>query len=242
MTCGALQGPTSAGKTSLVQYLAQRLGHECVRINNHEHTDIAEYIGSFAPDERGRLVWRDGLLVQALRRGQWIILDELNLAPSEVLEALNRLLDDNRELFIPETQETVHPQEGFMLFATQNPPGTYGGRKRLSAAFRNRFIELHVDDLPGDELETILSSRSLLPPSFCSRMVAVSLDLHRRRQKTAVFAGKHGFITARDLLRWAGRRPGDYQVRVGDSMNMLVLAVHSLVLWYCWPLWAAGIS
>ncbi|CAE7924890.1 mdn1, partial [Symbiodinium sp. KB8] len=108
-----------------------------------------------------------------------------------------------------------------MLFATQNPPGTYGGRKRLSAAFRNRFIELHVDDLPGDELETILSSRSLLPPSFCSRMVAVSLDLHRRRQKTAVFAGKHGFITARDLLRWAGRRPGDYQELAEEGFMLL---------------------
>jgi midasin len=45
-----------------------------------------------------------GVLVQALRQGHWIILDELNLAPSEVLEALNRLLDDNRELLIPETQ------------------------------------------------------------------------------------------------------------------------------------------
>lgn len=33
-----------------------------------------------------------------------LILDELNLAPPEVLEGLNRLLDDNRELLIPETQ------------------------------------------------------------------------------------------------------------------------------------------
>ena len=35
----------------------------------------------------------------------WLVLDELNLAPSEILEALNRLLDDNRELYIPDTQE-----------------------------------------------------------------------------------------------------------------------------------------
>ena len=39
--------------------------------------------------------------------GHWIILDELNLAPSDVLEALNRVLDENRELFIPETQTVV---------------------------------------------------------------------------------------------------------------------------------------
>lgn len=70
-----------------------------------------------------------GVLVKAMRSGHWVILDELNLAPSDVLEALNRLLDDNRELFIPETQETVRAHPNFMLFATQNPPGFYGGRK-----------------------------------------------------------------------------------------------------------------
>lgn len=35
-----LQGPTSAGKTSLVEYLAKRTGRTCVRINNHEHTNL----------------------------------------------------------------------------------------------------------------------------------------------------------------------------------------------------------
>lgn len=33
-----LEGPTSAGKTSLVEYIAARCGHHVVRINNHEHT------------------------------------------------------------------------------------------------------------------------------------------------------------------------------------------------------------
>jgi len=32
------------------------------------------------------------VLVTAMRQGHWIILDELNLAPSDVLEALNRVL------------------------------------------------------------------------------------------------------------------------------------------------------
>ena len=32
-----------------------------------------------------------GVLVEAMRQGHWVILDELNLAPTEVLEALNRV-------------------------------------------------------------------------------------------------------------------------------------------------------
>jgi len=76
--------------------------------------------------------------------GYWIILDELNLAPSDVLEALNRVLDDNRELFIPETQQVVKAHERFMLFATQNPAGLYGGRKVNSVSYLfHIYIKIH---------------------------------------------------------------------------------------------------
>lgn len=82
-----------------------------------------------------------------MRLGYWIILDELNLAPSDVLEALNRVLDDNRELFVPETQTLIKAHPSFRIFATQNPSGsTYGGRKFLSRAFRNRSVEI-IEDL-----------------------------------------------------------------------------------------------
>ena len=200
-----LEGPTSAGKTTLVEYMAARLGHRCVRINNHEHTDVQEYTGSYVAGPDGSLTFRDGILVQALRRGDWVILDELNLAPSEVLEALNRLLDDNRELYIAEIDEVVRPHPSFRLFATQNPAGAYGGRKPLSRAFRNRFVELHVGDIPPKEMETILISRCGCPPSHAKLLVRVMLELRRRRSKSGVFRGRDGLITPRDLLRWAER-------------------------------------
>ncbi|KAM3931945.1 midasin [Leptodactylus fuscus] len=200
-----IQGETSVGKTSLIRWLACASGNNCVRINNHEHTDIQEYIGCYTSDACGKLVFQEGILIHAMRKGYWIILDELNLAPTDVLEALNRLLDDNRELFITETQEVVKAHPRFMLFATQNPPGLYGGRKILSRAFRNRFVELHYDELPSAELETILHKRCCLPPSYCSKLVAVMLELQSHRRGSSVFAGKHGFITLRDLFRWAER-------------------------------------
>ncbi len=51
---------------------------------------VQEYLGSYITDTAGRLTFREGALLTALRRGQWLVLDELNLAPSEVLEALHR--------------------------------------------------------------------------------------------------------------------------------------------------------
>ena len=200
-----LQGDTSVGKTSLITYLAKASGHVCVRINNHEHTDLQEYVGSYVADETGKLIFREGILVEAMRKGYWIILDELNLAPSDVLEALNRVLDDNRELFIPETQLVVKAHNNFMLFATQNPPGLYGGRKILSRAFRNRFVELHFDEIPAEELEIILEKRCSMPQSSCKQIIKVMKDLQIRRKTTAAFAGKKGFITLRDLFRWGER-------------------------------------
>ncbi|KAG9127474.1 hypothetical protein FRC07_013283 [Ceratobasidium sp. 392] len=206
-----IEGPTSSGKTSSVEYLAKQTGHRFVRINNHEHTDLQEYVGSYLTDPTtGKLKFQDGILVRALRAGDWIVLDELNLAPTDVLEALNRLLDDNRELVIPETNEVIHPHPNFMLFATQNPPGLYAGRKVLSRAFRNRFLEVHFDDVPQDELETILCQRCKIAQSHGRKIVAVFRELQKRRQVGRVFETKNSFATLRDLFRWANRHSEGY--------------------------------
>lgn len=55
-----IQGETSVGKTSLIQWLASATGNHCVRINNHEHTDIQEYIGCYSSDSGGKLVFKEG--------------------------------------------------------------------------------------------------------------------------------------------------------------------------------------
>jgi len=136
----------------------------------------------------------------------------------------------------------------------------------LSRAFRSRFLELHVGDIPDGELATILEGRCALAPSYAAKLVAVMRALQRRRQARAlraslpaaaplrvlqgllshrvagpvramllncpkkkllkkeekkrlapaaqgsnVFAGKHGFITPRDLFKWAARGAVGYQ-------------------------------
>ena len=44
------------GKTTMIEYLAARTGHKCVRINNHEHTDVQEYIGGYVTDASGMYI------------------------------------------------------------------------------------------------------------------------------------------------------------------------------------------
>lgn len=57
-----LEGDTSVGKTSLITYLAKCTGNVCSRVNNHEHTDIQEYIGTYVADSKGKLVFKEGML------------------------------------------------------------------------------------------------------------------------------------------------------------------------------------
>lgn len=56
-----IQGDTSVGKTSLITYLASLSGNMCLRINNHEHTDVQEYTGTYSVDAaNGHMVFKEG--------------------------------------------------------------------------------------------------------------------------------------------------------------------------------------
>jgi len=91
--------------------------------------------------------WRfqPGLIPEAMQRGYWVILDELNLAEPQVLERLNPVLERPPSLVLTEGPGThygpggdvvVHPN--FRMFATMNP-AEYAGRTALSPAYRDRW-------------------------------------------------------------------------------------------------------
>ncbi|KAI5184811.1 midasin [Nematocida homosporus] len=206
-----LEGSTSVGKTSLIKHLAQLRDKQIIRINNHEHTELAEYLGAYSvaetssdsPDDSKRqkttsqFIYREGALVDAVRNGHWVLLDELNLAPTEVLESLNRLLDSNRELFIPATQEVIQAHAEFALFATQNPAESldYKNRKHLSKAFRNRFIEIYVEDKTRPEMEAILLGKKI------GKVSAKTLLEIYESLKSLSGNRAHQYITLREIMR-----------------------------------------
>eukprot|EP01053_Blabericola_migrator_P006909 Blabericola_migrator_1__6908@NODE_34_length_18107_cov_55_154712_g30_i0_p1_GENE_NODE_34_length_18107_cov_55_154712_g30_i0NODE_34_length_18107_cov_55_154712_g30_i0_p1_ORF_typecomplete_len4590_score980_41AAA_5/PF07728_14/2_4e09AAA_5/PF07728_14/1_1e06AAA_5/PF07728_14/7_8e15AAA_5/PF07728_14/1_6e33AAA_5/PF07728_14/2e11AAA_5/PF07728_14/9_7e22AAA_5/PF07728_14/9_3e34AAA_5/PF07728_14/1_9e16AAA_3/PF07726_11/0_015AAA_3/PF07726_11/1_4AAA_3/PF07726_11/3_3e17AAA_3/PF07726_11/0_00028AAA_3/PF07726_11/0_0056AAA_3 len=212
-----LEGPTSAGKTSLVEFLACASRHKFVRINNHDQITMAEYTGQFVANDSGGFAFAEGPLLEAVRHGHWVVLDEFNLAPSEVVEGLNRLLDDNRAIYVPELDETVQAHPHFLLFATQNPV-TYGGRKPLSEALKSRFVEFNVSEPPAADLKLILMARSGVPPEVADSMVTVYKETKIRRG-----AAFDVLITIRDLLRWGKCMMEEHQVDTHLDISVVAL-------------------
>ncbi len=206
-----LEGPTSCGKTSIIEFLAKTLNQKILRINNNQNTEVEEYIGTYTTNKNGNFFFNEGFLVKAVKEGFWIILDEINLAPSEVLEALNRLLDDNRELYIPEMNKVIKAHKNFRIFAAMNPSENYIGRKDLSNAFKNRFIHLFFNNIPNDELNIIIEKRCKIPYSRTKIMIDIFKELQLVRSQEKIFQKNEGFITIRDLIKWGNRDIQTYE-------------------------------
>ena len=203
-----LEGSPGVGKTSLVAAMAAAAGHELVRINVSEQTDIMDLLGADLPvasGAAGSFAWSDGPLLRAIKRGSWVLLDELNLASQSVLEGLNAVLDHRREVFLPELGETVRCPDTFRVFAAQNPVQEGGGRKGLPKSFINRFSRVALELLSAEDLRTVAAAlHPSLAPALLAPMVAFVDALHRRVNVERCFggAGAPWEFNLRDLLRW----------------------------------------
>lgn len=51
--------------------------------------------------------WEDGALVEAMRTGGLILIDEINMAEDSVLERLNSVLEIERKLLITELNQEI---------------------------------------------------------------------------------------------------------------------------------------
>jgi midasin len=151
-----LEGETATAKTTAILWLAQLARHTAVRVNLSGHTDTGELVGRYVPSTRSgsnRPAWEfsEGYIPKALREGWWVILDEVNLAESQVLERLNPVLEMPPTLVLTEhdgrrfgPNGDTPVSENFRIFGTMNP-GEYAGRATLSPAFRGartQFLEI----------------------------------------------------------------------------------------------------
>lgn len=179
-----LIGATASAKTSIIRYLAYLTNSGFQRVSLAGQTDTADIIGQYqAARVRGQYAWQDGTLLQAMRKGDYLLLDELNLAEPQILERLNSLLDTGRIVISEHDNETyvradrydgmvsggeitandrafVRVHENFRIVAASNPVDVrHQGRTRLSLAFRNRFREIWMEEIDApDELAEIVEN------------------------------------------------------------------------------------
>jgi len=216
-----LEGSPGVGKTSLVMALGKLSGHRVTRINLSDQTDLSDLFGADLPcsseDSNEMFKWVDGALLRAMRKGEWALIDELNLASQPVLEGLNALFDHRRTVFIPAIGKSFECHPSFRCFACQNPLNEGGGRKGLPKSFVNRFSRVYVSALMRDDILSI--SRALRPvPSnlendfkaSCEDALEKIVLFNSTIQSDTMIKRLYGLegspweFNLRDILRWLG--------------------------------------
>lgn len=93
----------------------------------------------------------NGPLIQSIENGDWVLLDEINLASTETLECLSTILEPNGSITLLEKGDfkPVRRHPDFRIFACMNP-STDVGKKDLTTGIRNRFTEFFVDELTSE--------------------------------------------------------------------------------------------
>ena len=197
-----IEGPASRGKDAVVKAMLQaqgkREGIDFVHLNANPN-DLNDLRTAVA---------------KARERGQVVLVSELNLLPSGILEGeLNTLL----------TGQTGQPAApGFALIATINPG--YAGRQTFSQALRNRMHSLKLQDYAPDEILPIarahaskLASAGPSTSRFASTSTTATPTVPDHKIEDLV--QKHVELMDKLLGQSAEFRPGIRQLR--DALGLL---------------------
>ncbi len=159
-----LLGLPGVSKTTMLRALARHLGQEpdrFVDVTGDEQLTAHALVGTFDPP----MVLKDGYrpehfvpgpLVQAMRAGGIVYLEEVNRAPSGALNVLITALSE-RYLEVPRLGR-VDARPGFTVVAAANPLDDVG-TARLSRGLADRFLILELDYQPREEELEIVARR-----------------------------------------------------------------------------------
>ncbi|GGE55587.1 AAA family ATPase [Priestia taiwanensis] len=174
-----LKGPTGSGKTVLAEtlsYLYQKPMHS---INCSIDLDVEGILGYNTLKGTGtstEVTFVDGPLMKAMKKGQFLYIDEINMAKPETLPLLHGALDYRKMITNPFTQEVVYGHEDFRVVAAINEG--YVGTSELNEALKNRFVIIEVPYIGGAVLQQLLLKDSLQKDAaMIEKFVQFSSDL-----------------------------------------------------------------
>ena len=193
-----LIGDTGCGKTAAVRFLGNITNNAVRRVNLNGATTVDEFVGKWRLDS-GNMIWIDGVLTECMRKGYWLVCDEINAVLPEISFVLHSVLDDDQMLVLTQKDgEIIKAHPNFRFFATMNPD--YSGTHRLNDAFMDRFIVVEMDYPKDKEEVDILEKRTTLKDrKLLSDMVKVAKNVRAEFRKDKITTS----FSTRKLIFWA---------------------------------------
>ena len=150
-------GLSGNGKTMNVSQACAATNRECIRVNITIETDEDDLLGGYRLQD-GQTVWQDGPVIEAMKRGALLLLDEIDLASNKIM-CLQPILEGNG-VFLKKINRFVKPSKGFNVIATANTKGQgsddgkFIGTNILNEAFLERFPITIEQAYPTNKIET----------------------------------------------------------------------------------------
>lgn len=169
-----LEGPPGTGKSTLLRSVAEHAGQQLVFVEGNAELTPARLAGHFDPAQvlaQGYTadVYIDGPLVEALRNGGLLYVEEINRVPEETLNLLVTVMSE-AELTVPRLGRIeAHPH--FRLVAAMNPFDAVG-TARIAGAIYDRVNRVAVDyQSEADEQQIVAREAPEAPGALRDRAV-----------------------------------------------------------------------
>jgi MoxR-like ATPase len=228
-----LEGPPGTSKSTLLRAITAEWGIPLVFVEGNADLTPAKLIGHHNParvlrEDYSAANFVDGPLVDAMRSGGFLYIEEFNRAPEDTLNTLLTAMAE-RQIAVPRAG-TVFALPTFRVIASMNPYDNVG-TTRLSTSVHDRLCRLAVSYQDADAERGIVALRAPLPgrpAELYERLVADAVAVTRAtrerdevRQGSSVRGAIDVTLVAGQLLELAGVTDSDdsrYPEIVYDAM------------------------
>jgi MoxR-like ATPase len=218
-----LEGPPGTSKSTLLRAITAEWGIPLVFVEGNADLTPAKLVGHHNParvlrEDYSAANFVDGPLLEAMRSGGFLYIEEFNRAPEDTLNTLLTAMAE-RQIAVPRAG-TVAARPTFRVVASMNPYDNVG-TTRLSTSVHDRLCRLAVGYQDADAERGIVALRAPLPgqpaelyEQLVTDAVAVTRATRERddvRQGSSVRGAIDVTLVAGQLLELAGVAAGDDQ-------------------------------
>jgi MoxR-like ATPase len=204
-----LEGPPGTGKSTLLRQVASGRHLEFVLVEGNAELTPARLVGHFDPAlvlAKGYRpeIFVDGPLLEAMRTGGLLYVEELNRIPEETLNVLLTVMSEG-EITVPRLGR-VAASDGFALVAAMNPYDAVG-TARISSALYDRTCRIAMGYQSEQAEQAIVSTRTRATDAAWREKVVRMVRATRDHTDVRVGSSVRGAIDAIGLtVELAGLR------------------------------------